>query len=259
MLEQYDIPNTVQNVMAADLYLKDRNQGLRKLFGSYENTDGVDQSDLEAIKEDILERFGEAVKTPKEMAEAQETLAEVAEHALENMGEIDDNVSTIDLKAMQLVNAQMSIYTAKAKEENYAIPVMINGELTNVELKIVRGTKKKGMVDVLMDIDRMGKVAAKFQAKEEGISGLVVSDNEDTRNLLADHMGLLASTIQENGAEAVDVRCAIVPDLDLNRFAKENESTTNVDKQETDDSYEIQTARLYNIAESFISLMKEIS
>ena len=110
-----------------------------------------------------------------------------------------------------------------------------------------------------MDIDRMGKVAAKFQAKEEGISGLVVSDNEDTRTLLADHMGLLASTIQENGAEAVDVRCAIVPDLDLNRFAKENESTTNVDEQETDDSYEIQTARLYNIAESFISLMKEIS
>lgn len=259
MLEQYDIPNTVQNVMAADLYLKDRNQGLRKLFGSYENTDGVDQSDLEAIKEDILERFGEAVKTPKEMAEAQETLAEVAEHALENMVKIDDNVSTIDLKAMQLVNAQMSIFTAKAKEENYAIPVLINGELTNVELKIVRGTKKKGMVDVLMDIDRMGKVAAKFQAKEEGISGLVVSDNEDTRNLLADHMGLLASTIQENGAEAVDVRCAIVPDLDLNRFAKENESTTNVDEQETDDSYEIQTARLYNIAESFISLMKEIS
>lgn len=259
MLEQYDIPNTVQNVMAADLYLKDRNQGLRKLFGSYENTDGVDQSDLEAIKEEILERFGEAVKTPKEMAEAQETLAEVAEHALENMVKIDDNVSTIDLKAMQLVNAQMSIFTAKAKEENYAIPVVINGELTNVELKIVRGTKKKGMVDVLMDIDRMGKVAAKFQAKEEGISGLVVSDNEDTRNLLADHMGLLASTIQENGAEAVDVRCAIVPDLDLNRFAKENESTTNVDEQETDDSYEIQTARLYNIAESFISLMKEIS
>lgn len=274
MLERYDIPNTVLNVLAADEYTKNRNQGLRKLFGEYENKDGVDQSDLEEIKEEILERFGEAVKTPKDMAEAQETLAEVAEHALENMVKIDDNVSTVDLKAMQLVNAQMSIFTAKAKEENYAIPVIVNGQTTNVELKIVRGTKKKGMVDVLMDIDRMGKVAAKFQAKEDGISGLIATDDEATRNLLADHMGLLASTIQENGAEAVDVRCAVVSDLDLDRFAQENETVSHgmgnlTDSTQTEDSttddannedtYEIQTSRLYHIAESFIRVMKEIA
>ena len=181
MLEHFDIPNTVTNVLAAQQYMQNRNDAFRKLFGSYDNTDSITEDDLEAIKEEILERFGEAVKTPKEMAEAQETLAEVAEHTLDNMIMIDDNVSSVDIKAMRLVNAQMSIFAERAKEENYAIPVLVNGEVTNVELKIVRGTKKKGMVDIMMDINRMGKVAAKFEAKEKGISGLIASDQKDTR------------------------------------------------------------------------------
>ncbi len=270
MLEHFDIPNTVTNVLAAQQYMQNRNDAFRKLFGSYDNTDSITQDDLEAIKEEILERFGEAVKTPKEMAEAQETLAEVAEHALDNMIMIDDNVSSVDIKAMRLVNAQMSIFAERAKEENYAIPVLVNGEVTNVELKIVRGTKKKGMVDIMMDINRMGKVAAKFEAKEKGISGLIASDQKDTREFLAEHLGLFSETIQEQDGESVDLSCAFVQNLDLDRFSSSVEKTETgfqleasqgekTQEKSSGEDYEIQTSRLYHMAESFIRVIKEIA
>ena len=64
-----------------------------------------------------------------------------------------------------------------------------------------------------------GKIAATFQAKEEGISGLVVTDKQETRDLLADQMGFLASAIQESDGEQVDLRFAIEKNLDLNHFS----------------------------------------
>ncbi|MGN0351606.1 MAG: DUF6240 domain-containing protein [Roseburia sp.] len=270
MLEHFQIPNTITNVLAAQQYMQNRNEAFRKLFGSYENPDEITQDDLEQIKQEILERFGEAVKTPKEMAEAQETLAEVAEHALDNMIMIDDNVSSVDIKAMRLVNAQMSIFAERAKEENYAIPVLVNGEVTNVELKIVRGTKKKGMVDIMMDINRMGKIAAKFQAKEESISGLIATDNKETKDFLAENLGLFSETIQEKNQESVDLSCAFVDDLNLDRFSTSVEKTETgfllgapqeeaLEEEVDAESYEVQTSRLYQIAESFIRTIKEIT
>lgn len=81
--------------------------------------------------------------------------------------------------------------------------------MTNVSLKIVRGVETKGIVDIMLESEMSGKIAATFQAKEEGISGLVVTDKQETRDLLADQMGFLASAIQESGGEQVDLRFAI--------------------------------------------------
>lgn len=91
--------------------------------------------------------------------------------------------------------------------------------MTNVSLKIVRGVETKGIVDIMLESEMSGKIAATFQAKEEGISGLVVTDKQETRDLLADQMGFLASAIQESGGEQVDLRFAVEKNLDLNHFS----------------------------------------
>ena len=57
---------------------------------------------------------------------------------------------------------------------------MVNDELMNVSVKIVRGVDKKGIVDIMMESELRGKIAATFQAKEDGIHGLVATDSEET-------------------------------------------------------------------------------
>ena len=57
--------------------------------------------------------------------------------------------------------------------------------LMNVSVKIVRGVDKKGIVDIMMESELRGKIAATFQAKEDGIHGLVATDiRGDGRTLL---------------------------------------------------------------------------
>ena len=53
--------------------------------------------------------------------------------------------------------------------------------MTNVSLKIVRGVETKGIVDIMLESEMSGKIATTFQAKEEGISGLVVTDKQETK------------------------------------------------------------------------------
>ena len=182
-----------------------------------------------------------------------------------------DEVTSIDVREMRLMQAKLSINQTLAKKEQYSIPVLVGDKVTNVSLKIVRGVETKGIVDIMLESEMSGKIAATFQAKEEGISGLVVTDKQETRDLLADQMGFLASAIQESDGEQVD--------LDLNHFSgvasgksgnvtfvndsaastkeavdKEGQSTEG---KKEDSVYKVQTARLYHIAEAFLKTIRE--
>lgn len=152
------------------------------------------------------------------MAEVQETLGKVAENVMKTMISSDE-VTSIDVREMRLMQAKLSINQTLAKKEQYSIPVLVGDKVTNVSLKIVRGVETKGIVDIMLESEMSGKIAATFQAKEEGISGLVVTDKQETRDLLADQMGFLASAIQESGGEQVDLRFAVEKNLDLNHFS----------------------------------------
>lgn len=160
ILDKYDIPNTISNVLAMESMLNQRNQMFRKIFGSsmadHNGDNQVDADDLEAIKQELLEEFGEAVSEPADMAAAQEKLGELAENVMKTMIN-SDHVTSLDVREMKMLSAQLSVNSILAKEEQYAVPVMVNDELMNVSVKIVRGVDKKGIVDIMMESELRGK------------------------------------------------------------------------------------------------------
>lgn len=251
MLEAYDMPATVYHVMAAEELLENRNKAYQKFFG--DSTEDGD-TDLAAVKEEILQRFAEAVKTPEDMAEAQKALADTAENVMKTMIIESDQVSSLDLKAMKLLNAQISLGTAIAKEENYAIPVLVGDEVTNVSLKIVRGKEKKGMVDILFSTDITGKIAAQLRATEDGIRGYVVSDTQTGREWLEAHAPELEKNLQTTEHPTVQLDFVTSEELDLNRFGKNDRSEDTT--QQTTADRQVQTKELYHMAEAFLTVVK---
>lgn len=251
MLEAYDMPATVYHVMAAEELLENRNKAYQKFFG--DSTEDGD-TDLAAVKEEILQRFAEAVKTPEDMAEAQKTLADTAENVMKTMIIESDQVSSLDLKAMKLLNAQIGLGTAAAKEENYAIPVLVGDEVTNVSLKIVRGKEKKGMVDILFSTDITGKIAAQLRATEDGIRGYVVSDTQTGRKWLEAHAPELEKELQTTEHPTVQLDYLTSEELDLNRFGRNDKSEDTT--QQTTEDRQVQTKELYHMAEAFLTVVK---
>ena len=268
ILDKYDIPNTVSNVLAMESMLNQRNQMFRKIFGSstadHNGDDQVDAEDLEAIKQELLEEFGEAVSEPADMAVAQEKLGELAENVMKTMIN-SDHVTSLDVRDMKMLSAQLSVNSILAKEEQYAVPVMVNDELMNVSVKVVRGVDKKGIVDIMMESELRGKIAATFQAKEDGIHGLIATDSEETAELFKGQTQDLSDLLGGENDDVTELHCAHIPDLDLNHFsmgafgvdAKEETQLSDSQKAENRDTYRVQTSRLYGIAEHFIKAVKE--
>lgn len=264
LLEQYDIPNSVQNILAMETMMSDRNQVFKKLFAQREQTalDGTIQNsdeasmleEITAIKQQLLEDFGNAVSEPKEMAEAQEALGKLAENVMKTMIDSDE-VTSLDIREAKLLRAQIAIQKQMSKQETYSVPVLVGDEVTNVTLKIVRGVEKRGIVDVMLETQFAGKIAATFQANEKGISGAIATDRAEAQEDMRLHMEQLTAALQENEKDVIDVKVAHIPDLDLNHFS--NATTASKEASEDSDAYQVQTTRLYRIAESFIRIVKE--
>ncbi len=250
--------------MAANDMLRQPNRMMERLW----RKDNFSKDAMEKIadlKNKVLEDFGEALKNPDELKKAQETLAEVAEHVMDTMIiEDGSEVRTLDMRAMRQVTRQLALCAKKADEESYMIPVKTGESVMGVSLKVIRGKKEKGFVDIMFEDERLGKVTASFQAKEGSLSGMIAVDNEDARQLLAGHLDVLTRSLQtaDGGKEAVNLNIACVSGLSFARcemagINREQKMAENGDLAD-DSSNQVQTSRLYSIAEIFIQSIQKL-
>lgn len=248
MLDRYDLPKTVGTILAAQDMLNNRNGVFRKLFAKRVNTQDTTLADM---KQQILEEFAEAVKTPEDMAKAQKKLAETAENVMKSMIN-ETEVTSVDLKEMRMVHTQIELGTKMAKEETYHIPVLVGDSVTGVSLKIVRGTEEKGRVDVIFGGENIGKVAAQISARGNKIEAYIVSDSKETlEGFKAQEEEFTAMLGAEEGQE-IEVRYV---------RAKTTEVGLPIRKEETiskEEGSEIQTKRLYHMAESFLKTVQNL-
>ena len=249
-LEKYDLKNSANNVLAASRLLENPSNVFATLF----DTEGksIDYQEMIAdMKAQLLEDFGEAVKTPEEMAKAQATLAEVAEKVMQTMIIENEPVSVKDLKDLRLMSQQFYLCNQKSKEESFLVPVETGDGVTGINLKIVRGKEDKGLVDIFFRGALMEKVAASFEAKENGVSGVIATTSEETRQILADNLGLFVEKMNQGAKEAIDVKVTYVENLSAWQMEKNT-------LPEQGEKSQVQTKRLYHIAESFIQTVSDL-
>lgn len=262
-LERYHMPNSVMNVMAVSEMMRRPNQVLNRLW----KQDSLSKSSAEMIaelKEEVLEKFGESLKNPEELADAQEKLADVAEHVMDTMLIDDPSVRSLDVRELRRSVCAVELCAKKAQEECYMVPIQTGDSVTGVSLKIVRGREKKGLVDIIFDSPELGKVAASFYAHAQGISGMIAVSGEDSYRKISANLDALIKEMKDGGhdGEAVDIKTAYISDLSLEHYEmagiRREERMAAAGELAEDKSNTVQTARLYHIAESFIRYSKEL-
>ena len=253
ILEKNDLPATPAFLNGVTEMLRNRNEVYRKLL-KYSGEEITDSLDISGLIEDLIEDFGEAVKTPKEMADAQRKLEETAENVMKNML-VEKDVSSIDVRGMKLVTTQIKAIGKMAeKSETYNIPIMVEDQVGNLSLKIVRGSEEKGLVEVAMDMDETGVVYGSFRYEAGEISGDVSFEDKKVQEIFSQHMHLLAEDMQEATGLPVSFKYSWDKKTDISDFYQERdpgfETTTEED--------EVSTKVLYGVARSFIRSISEI-
>lgn len=244
-LEKYDVKTTAENLMAASRLMKNPSEAVRNLW------ERGDSATARALLDETLRRFSESVKNPKELAQAQETLADTAEHVMDSMIIEDRHTGSIDIRQMKLLCSQLRIASNMSRQENYIVPIETADGVTGMKLSIVRGEDKKGLVDIFLEDKKCGRVAAYFEAKENSVSAMIVTDDEQTKKLFEDNITMFEAGISD-GEQRVRIDVALEHDISAKEsMASDTKSATESEKQ-PDGSESVQTTRLYHIAEQFI-------
>ena len=206
------------------------------------------------ISNDLIEEYGEACKTPKEMAEEQHRLEETAEKVMKNML-VEKDVTSIDVRGMKLVMTQIQALGKMGEQsETYNIPILVEDKLGNLSLKIVRGTEEKGLVDVALHMDESGVISGSFRYEHGEITGDVDFEKQEMAGLFSEHMPYFANAMREATGLPVSFRYGTDASIAVDDFYEEKD----VDFAVTKEQDPIATKVLYGIARSFVEEMGEL-
>ena len=142
------------------------------------------------------------------------------------------------------------------REERYQIPILTSDGAVGVNVRIVRGSEKKGSVRLTMDSAAYGKVAAELHAEEKGIRGYLASDSRAGADRLQQEQSRVEELLAEPGEETAEneIRVIFSEHLDLTRFELAGGRSENP-RDEAD--RKIQTKELYGMAEKMIQFFRE--
>lgn len=237
-------PVTTNNLLAADMLMNSKGFLYRKL------NEFTKPADKNKVK-DAISHLQNAMVDKESMQGAYEELQQVYEEVLEE-AQTDSSNGYLDLKTIQSCHKQLTLAGNLAQEENYQVPVEINGETTAIHLKVLHGNDDSGMVKAILETESYGKVAAQFSVRSGKVSGYIAcSTTEGTEILqgkeekLQTEFKTQVESLVQSKLELGSIGVIYNRDLDLNTFAAESSNDTAV-----------QTADLYQIAKAFITVIK---
>ncbi|MBE5872025.1 MAG: hypothetical protein E7294_12335 [Lachnospiraceae bacterium] len=184
----------------------------------------------------LLESFTDADSVMKQYEEMTVMAKEVIEDAMEQ-----SDASYIDVRSMVMMHKQISFASQLSKEENYEVPMTLEGELTSVNIRIIHERDKKGEVSASFEHEHYGRVQARFIMQQTGrIDGFVVTNEQEGLLRLRERdEDLCRNLLKESGKEA-----------DVKYVYQEKEVRPAYTRTEIDET--VSTQILYQIAKGFL-------
>ena len=235
MLRDFDRPVTVNNILAANGLMMSRGAAFKELAKTDGRTGDGNDERLKKAADKLIENF-----VSRETAD--EAYGELADKALEIIEEAaDEAVRELDVGGLKLLHKQISIAGDLARQQNYEVPVNIDGEWTSVNVRFVRGSDEGGSVIATTETERYGKVAAKFLMNGKDLTGYITSDRQDSVDELNRRSDELKDMISADGRNVKELSFVRSDRLDLNAFAREE-----------GEAKEVSSSDLYEAAKAFI-------
>ncbi|MCQ2536561.1 MAG: DUF6240 domain-containing protein [Lachnospiraceae bacterium] len=244
VLKNMGIATTAENLSAITYMMENKNAFFRNIFSQVASDV---TPDIEALIEKCLIEFGEDAKTPEEMAEAEEALAELAEHAMD--GYItEEEVSNIDIRGMKLTRPVMHSIKEMAKNDTFHLPIKVNDSTGNVSLKIVEGSNESGLMKLIFSSIETGEISGEFRLTPDSLNGKLDAEDSKTKEMLEENIGALTEVLTREFKVETNI-------------SFEYEGLSQLDLYQGENSVEekVKTQDLYNLTGRVLSFLKNIA
>ncbi|MBR6239139.1 MAG: flagellar hook-length control protein FliK [Lachnospiraceae bacterium] len=244
---------TPSNIIAEEQFLSAPNDLFRNLKAYSKRTDrklsdaGEPSGETERVLTEAMENVAESLNSSQEAESAYKDFANTMSQTLLQMTDLGAD-SMLDLRSISLMHKQISLAVKQSESEDYHIPVMIDGRLTDIKLKFRHGDEK-GLVSAVMDTERFGKVQSQIRLTGERVEvGFIANDRQTLENLrpIADDF---AGRLRDLGYDDTDLRF-LTGDPGKGIKTKASKADNNIEA--------VDTKALYNIAKQFIYVIRTL-
>ncbi len=188
---------------AAEPALKELSQSNIEL--TYNNLEALINEKRDRRSGNIWKKAGDSqeIKLLKEALsedDYQDNYIKILERTSDNLSrELLSNDDTyIDVRAIALLQRQISVMTKNAGRESYEVPVEIDGEVVSMNVTLNSDESQKSRMDASVQTDEYGLIGLRLFVEEERIRGMLTTTNgnnqweseylEDVRTRLCDRI-----------------------------------------------------------------------
>ncbi len=237
-LSSYGQTISAENLLFAQGMLK----GYADVFTKYKS---LTEEKEETSEPEVLEDFNDAESAQDSYEEMITRMQQKVETTV-----YENDYRALDIREMGMLYKQLGFMGSMAKEENYEMPVNINGTLTTVNLKMIHKEEGESKVAISFETMQLGKNEAEFCFEGERLAGYSICDDKEVCNLLSEQKELFINLLEKENVQAGDIRFLVGNELDLADFkvkaVKERMSGKTPDA-------------LYKAAKAYIGYIQEIS
>lgn len=207
-------PVSANMLVAMQAMRSSRNRAFSKLYEPLNDTaqDGM----IQEARETFLRAAGDAGDslTDSEAAKAAyEAFTKAGEELLLQRGFAEWN--DMDVRTYQMIGRQLTLAAGMAREEQYRIPVEIDGQVTALDVKIRHDRGIQGCVSVAMEHDSLGKVGVNLEmTSESGISGYLAYSSREGEPVLAAVETRFGELLEKEGIQLTEFHSIFSRELD---------------------------------------------
>lgn len=182
-------------------------------------------------KESVMEGFKKAVSAAEDVV----------------AGTVDrDGVTRLDIRAAASAFKQIRLMGRLSSEENYEVPVNLEGKLTGMRVKILHKTEGAGNVMTTLATEKFGEIMAQFSLRDGEVDGIIAGSSEIGLKAMEENIAL-KDALADAGFETGEIRYIYSETLDTGVFYR---SHTGNDKVTTKDLYKLAGALIGAVNEA---------
>lgn len=240
MKEALKVPEEVVNELIMNK-ISVTAENLEAMYGLMKQRGAAFRKVLETESEEIDEKVENLIDGFVSEGEAKEKYSDLIDISKEKI--LNDSLNQdhyIDVKALKLVNLELSTANNLAESETYEVPMNIGGELTSINVKVVHNLMEEPNVVITLETENLGRVGARLTANSDVIEGYIATNRKEAitkiqkvADKLSDKVTVVNSTKPES-----DIKISKIPMKDNDKL--------------------VSTESLYEVAKQFLKALKGI-
>lgn len=236
------------NIQASAQFAAEPNRLFRHMRSYSRRIDSrVSDSQAEKKLTEAVEEFPEKMTGVTSAKEAYKSLIDSMTEILTDMADFGAD-TTLDLASIGLMHKQLSLAVNYSNEENYHVPVLIDGKLTDINLKLVHG-EDTGIITASMELDEQGSVSAQIRVKGSDIEAIFIGESRTSLEALDNSVNIFTGLVRAQGFDNPEIRLITGNPKATGKYLSKTADNNN----ET-----VETSRLYSVAKSFIQSINKV-